>query len=339
MKTHKRIPAFLLALLLILSLLFVPAENRTVNAAANTLTVSSKKEVNLNCSIQIKTNIAATFKSSNKKIATVSKKGVVKGKKPGTAKITITSKTNTKDKKVITIKVKKNLVILSPSKRTKTLAIGKTITIKTNLKSTYKSSNKKVATVSKSGKVTAKGAGTAKITVTSKSYKSLKKTVSITVKQPDSNANENTTQQPTSETPTTEKPTTESTLTAALVYSAIIAKKAAYPEGTKWTNDNFYAWKGGIYSGGYGCAGFAFMLSDAAFGKLPAKKLTSFSNIRVGDILRVDNDNHSVIVLEVKSSSVIVAEGNYNSSVHWGREIKLSEIKATGSYVLTRYPD
>ena len=44
-------------------------------------------------------------------------------------------------------------------------------------------------------------------------------------------------------------------LTEDAVYQKMIALKEEYPEGTPWTNDNYYAWNGGIYSGGYGCAG------------------------------------------------------------------------------------
>lgn len=132
----------------------------------------------------------------------------------------------------------------------------------------------------------------------------------------------------------------EAQLSAERVYNAMIALKGQYPEGTPWTNDNYYGWKGGIYSGGYGCAGFAFMLSDAAFGDLPARKLTSFaySDVRVGDILRMGNDTHSVIVLEVNDSRVIVAEGNFNSSTHWGRPISQREVMES-DYLMTRYPE
>lgn len=121
-------------------------------------------------------------------------------------------------------------------------------------------------------------------------------------------------------------------------YEAMIALKSQYPEGTRWTNDNFYAWKGGIYSGGAGCAGFAFMLSDAAFGSLPARKVTkvSLSDVRAGDILRINNDTHSVIVLEVQTDGVVIAEGNYNSSVHWGRTLNKSTVESA-SYLLTRW--
>lgn len=197
----------------------------------------------------------------------------------------------------------------------KVLKIGKSLTLKltgATVKS-WKSSNKKVAKVTGKGKVTAKKAGTAIITCKAKGGK--KYTCKITVKK-------------------SNEPSIDDS-----IYAKMIALKKEYPEGMKWTNENYYAWKGGIYSGGYGCVGFAFILSDAAFGSLPAREHTDFSKVRVGDILRINNDTHSVVVLEVKKDSVIVAEGNYNRSIHWGREISFSTIKETGTYVITRYED
>lgn len=127
--------------------------------------------------------------------------------------------------------------------------------------------------------------------------------------------------------------------TPSQVYQSMIALKASYPEGMQWTNDNFYRWRGGgIYYGGYGCAAFAFILSDAAFGDLPSRMHTNFDDIRVGDIIRINSDTHSVVALEIYDTYVVVAEGNYNSSIHWGRQISLDEIRQTGTYVTTRYP-
>lgn len=121
------------------------------------------------------------------------------------------------------------------------------------------------------------------------------------------------------------------------VYDIILAQKAVFPEGMHWTNDNYYEWKGGTYTGGFGCAGFAFAVSDAAFGSAKAVVHKDYSNLKVGDILRVNDDTHSVVVLEVRPNSVIVAEGNYNSSIHWGREIPKAEIIDESSYIMTRY--
>ena len=131
-------------------------------------------------------------------------------------------------------------------------------------------------------------------------------------------------------------------ITAQQVYQSIIALKEQYPNWTPWTNDNYYKWNGGIYSGGYGCAGFAFMLSDAAFGNLPARILTefAFSDVRVGDILRLKlrtGGEHSVIVLEVHDNYVVIAEGNLDDSVYWGTTLTADTVLSS-KYLLTRYP-
>lgn len=152
---------------------------------------------------------------------------------------------------------------------------------------------------------------------------------------------------------TTKKSTTKKTttttafkLTEADVKAAILSLKSKYPNGTSWTNENrSYKFKASnINLTGKGCAAFALEASDAAFGTLPIKKLTTFDKIRVGDIIRYMNDTHSVIVLEVKNNAIVVAEGNVDFSdgkggvVYWGREVPLSEIKETGTYIYTRWP-
>lgn len=123
----------------------------------------------------------------------------------------------------------------------------------------------------------------------------------------------------------------------ANAYDIMIGFKSSYPEGMRYTNEDFYKWNGGIYYGGYGCAGFAFMLSDAVFGKNPATMHYDMSKIRVGDILRIYNDTHSVIVLEVNDDGVVLAEANYNSSVHWGRKLSWTELSTSLDNVMTRY--
>ena len=139
-------------------------------------------------------------------------------------------------------------------------------------------------------------------------------------------------------------------LTEKEAYDRMIALKADYPEGRKWTNStpytlsNPYNWQGsGIgVSGGVGCAAFAFILSDAAFGSMPAAMRAtgqfSLSDVHVGDILRgVNNATHTVIVLQVSESGVVVAEGNYNKTVHWGRTLTKDEVE-TAEALVTRYP-
>ncbi len=135
------------------------------------------------------------------------------------------------------------------------------------------------------------------------------------------------------------------------VYARLMAMRSSYPEGMSWTNDNYYGniyrWYGddGWYYEhlrytGYGCAGFALIMSDAAFGTdMPIWEDydVSFSRVRVGDILRINNDSHSVIILQVNSNSVTVAEGNFNRSIHWGRTLSASQVD-NADYMLTRWP-
>ncbi len=146
----------------------------------------------------------------------------------------------------------------------------------------------------------------------------------------------------------------------AEVYESMTAlrNQDMYQEGATWTDDepysgsNAYRWKGGPIDGknivATGCVAFAFSLSDAAFGSLQARSYAaggfSFEDIKVGDILRVNNDVHTVIVLEVNDAGVMVAEGNistgdHTGKVHWGRAISKEEVMRTASHYITRYPE
>ena len=80
------------------------------------------------------------------------------------------------------------------------------------------------------------------------------------------------------------------------------------------------------------------MLSDAAFGDNPARKHYDFDNLKIGDILRMNNDGHSVVIICLSDTNVTLVEGNFNSSVHWGRNFPLDEIRSKLTYVITRYP-
>lgn len=138
------------------------------------------------------------------------------------------------------------------------------------------------------------------------------------------------------------------------VYNKMIALKNTYPEGMTWTNfepygtrgkDPDYLWKGGKILNnverGVGCAAFAFILSDEAFGELKARELydkDKFSIVRPGDILRLEGNSHSVIVLQKTAAGVIIAEGNYNKSVHWGRALSKDDVNRA-EFIVTRYPE
>lgn len=159
------------------------------------ITLTKGKKATLKTTVTVTPNKAAnkkvTYKTSNKKIATVSSKGVITAKKAGKATITVASKKNSKKKAkvavtVVTGKVKK----VTANKTATTLKVGATeklsATVKTSGKKANKtlkwtSSNKSVATVGSAGKVTAVAPGTATITVKSTDGTNKKATVTVTV--------------------------------------------------------------------------------------------------------------------------------------------------------------
>ena len=119
-----------------------------------------------------------TWKSSKKSVASVSKKGVVTGKKSGNATITAKYKGKSYSCK---IKVKKPSFKLKKTEAT--IKKGKKVTIKSSAVPKaavkYASMNKKIATVSSKGVVTGRKKGTVKIKVT---CNGMKKYFTVTVK-------------------------------------------------------------------------------------------------------------------------------------------------------------
>lgn len=170
----KRLYVTALSCLLAISLCFagllthVSAATIALNKTSLTLGVSNTYTLKL-----LNNKKKVTWSSSKKTVAKVSSKGVVTGKKAGSA--TITAKANGKK---YTCKV--TVKALALSTKSATLDVGETLTLSVlyNTKSvTYATSKKAVATVSKKGVVTAKSVGTATITV-----KTCGKTFKATIK-------------------------------------------------------------------------------------------------------------------------------------------------------------
>ena len=134
------------------------------------------------------------------------------------------------------------------------------------------------------------------------------------------------------------------------VYEKLMAMREVLPDGMIWTGEEHWALEyedviNGVVTqitfNGYGCAAFALRLTSAAFGKLPLRTLGRgtfrYEDLRVGDTLRIENDTHSAVILELYDDHVVVAEGAYNNSVHWGRSLSREEA-VSANYVWTRYP-
>ena len=114
----------------------------------------------------------AKFKSSNKKIATVSSKGVIKAKKKGTVKITVYCKKKPKKRKTIKIRVGTQVHSIS-LKGYQHLRVGRSTSIKatvnkneTNKKINWSSSNASIVRIDSKGKIKALKPGKATIYAT-----------------------------------------------------------------------------------------------------------------------------------------------------------------------------
>lgn len=133
------------------------------------------------------------FTSSDNRIATVSKKGVIKAKKKGTVTITMTHIYDHRIKTSVKMQVKaKKKGKITLAQKSATIGVGNTVKI--SVKSVknmggkamkYTTSDKSIAMVSAKGVVTGKSAGEAKITVTSVLNKKNKTTFKVTVKSQD----------------------------------------------------------------------------------------------------------------------------------------------------------
>lgn len=130
---------------------------------------------------------AVKWSSSNKKVATVNKNGLVKAKKKGSTVITAKAgkkkykcKVTVKALKVKSLKLNEAKLVLKKDNKEK-LKVTVSPANASNKAVTWKSSNKKVATVNSKGVVTAKKNGTAIITATAKDGSKKRATCKVTV--------------------------------------------------------------------------------------------------------------------------------------------------------------
>lgn len=193
MRFLRRVKALMMIGVLLLGMLAVPGGTPTAEAAgkvtvkkitsvdaltgSTTIYLAKGKKATLKTTVTVtpdkSANKKVTFKSSNPKVATVTSKGDITGKKEGTAKITVTSQKNSKKMATVMVHVVKGKVTgIQLNETSGTLIVGDTVKLKTAVKATkggkkdvvWTSSDEKVATVKK-GTVKAVGEGKATITV------------------------------------------------------------------------------------------------------------------------------------------------------------------------------
>ena len=172
MRKINKLLTLILTLVMILTITYQPIEASAANAkpvvktSQTVISKGMKTQLKAVCGSKNVTK-KATWKTSNKKVATVSRNGKLTAKKAGIVYITATYKGKTSKRVKITVaETKLNKTSLK-------IAVGKTYTLKAtynkkHVKAAFKSSNVNIATVNKNGKITAKKAGTATITATYK---------------------------------------------------------------------------------------------------------------------------------------------------------------------------
>lgn len=162
-KTGRKVLAYGLAVAMMMSVSPVSAASKpTLNAKTKTIAVGDKTTLSVK-----NTTKKATYKwtSANKKVATVTKSGVVTGQKAGTTTVTCTVKQGTKSTK-LTAKI---TVLKVKNGGTKTVTAGETATLKVTqykgAKYTWRSTDTSIVTVNSKGVVTGQKAGTAVVRV------------------------------------------------------------------------------------------------------------------------------------------------------------------------------
>lgn len=288
----------------LLTVLAAPADSEAASLSLNRKKLTLRPGKSYTLKIRGHRGKKVTWKSTNKKIATVNQKGKVTAKKTGKVKVTA----KVKNKKLVcsvTIKNKKKPVSKPTATPPSVTAVPKPTSVPKptipprpsapGIQPTQKPSATQVPKPTTAPKPTAIPKPT-------------------TAPKPDAPAG---------------------SVTETSAYSVLNSLRSTYPEGMPLTNSYYYY--SPRFGNGYGCYGFAAKLSDTVFGTEKSYQThSSFDQIRVGDNIRIGN-SHSVIVLTKSAGYITVVEGNYNSSVHWDRKITASSLASSGFRVYTRY--
>lgn len=168
----KRFKLFIRCFIMVCCMGIVLSNSTFVSAATASLKLKAQAlnvVVNQTVKVDVKKNTTGktvSFKSSNTKVATVSSKGVVTGKKPGIVTITATAGGK---KATCVVTVKDVTLKLGASKYN--VKVGENVTVKVKTNTTgktvsFKSSDTKIAKVNSNGIVSGLSEGTVKITAT-----------------------------------------------------------------------------------------------------------------------------------------------------------------------------
>ena len=152
---------------------------------AEALSVGVKEKVTLKPQVNEGAKVKYTWSTGNKKVATVSKKGVVTGVKAGSTDITVKTQNGLTATVKVTVLAAPKKVTLNKTKAelpvNQTLQLKATLPKKTASQIKWSTSDKKVATVDGNGLVTAIAVG--KATITAQTFNGKKATCVVTVRE------------------------------------------------------------------------------------------------------------------------------------------------------------
>lgn len=132
-------------------------------------------------------------------------------------------------------------------------------------------------------------------------------------------------------------------LTEENAHEILMVVKSKYPTGTLYPTP-YRSTSNGPYHSGMNCAGWATLCSDAVFGNLPWRSINNpeWHEIRVGDLIRYDNDygGHVVVVVKKTDEYISITDSGTTQKVYWGGQyFRYWLEEQPGLCLYTRYPE
>ena len=99
-------------------------------------------------------------------------------------------------------------------------------------------------------------------------------------------------------------------------------------------------WSQRMQVAGYQCHGFALKVAQDLYGSLKKwKYVESYRTIHAGDVIRINNNSHTIIVTKVYSGSIQYADCNSTGDcqIQWGKTMSRQALRKAFTYMYTKY--
>ena len=128
--------------------------------------------------------------------------------------------------------------------------------------------------------------------------------------------------------------TDNSAVTEENVSDLLRELEAEYPSFDQWDTGRVYTSK--VLGRGSGEAGFAYMLSDRVFGAISSYELDDPEDLRVGDLLKLDNGSTYGVVVSRDGDRFTYASCDEDGWISWSRSESLDDLDRSDT-VYSRY--